>query len=201
MGGGGRRYPGAGGRRWPAARCTAAASPPSTGGAGRPQRLIVTDLPLQGGVRLSAQQMAQAAAFVLAGRGFRAGELRVGIQSCDDSVARTGLFDPAKCDANARAYARDRRVIGVVGTLNSPCSVAALPELGRAKGGPLAMVSPVNSYVGLTRPAPGAPAGELESLYPSGRRHFTRVYPADDYQAVALAALALTRRATPRGPG
>ncbi len=159
-------------------------------GEGRPARLIVTDLPLQGGVRLSAQQMAQAAAFVLAQRGFRAGDLQVGIQSCDDSVARTGLFDPAKCASNARAYARDRRVIGVVGTLNSPCSVAALPELARAKGGPLAMVSPVNSYVGLTRPAPGAPAGELESLYPGGRRHFARVYPADDHQAVALAALA-----------
>ena len=159
-------------------------------GEGQPARLIVTDLPLQGGVRLSAQQMAQAAAFALAERGFRAGELRVGIQSCDDSVARTGLFDPAKCASNARAYARDRRVIGVVGTLNSPCSVAALPELARAKGGPLAMVSPVNSYPGLTRPAPGAPAGELESLYPGGRRHFARVYPADDHQAVALAALA-----------
>ena len=159
-------------------------------GRGRPERLIVTDLPLQGGVRLSAQQMAQSAAFLLARREFRAARLRIGIQSCDDSVGRTGLFDAAKCAANARAYARDRRVIGVVGTLNSPCSVAALPELARAAGGPLAMVSPINSYVGLTRPAPGAPAGELASLYPGGRRHFVRVYPTDDHQAVALAALA-----------
>jgi branched-chain amino acid transport system substrate-binding protein len=159
-------------------------------GAGNPDRLIVTDLPLQGGVRLSAQQMAQAAALVLGRRDFRAGELRVGIQSCDDSVARTGLFDPAKCAANARAYAQDRRVIGVIGTLNSPCSLAALPELAKAEGGPLAMVSPVNSYVGLTRRAAGAPAGELQSLYPGGRRHFARVYPTDDHQAVALAELA-----------
>jgi branched-chain amino acid transport system substrate-binding protein len=159
-------------------------------GEGRPERLIVTDLPLQGGGRVSAQQMALAAAFVLDSRGFRAGTLRVGIQSCDDSVARTGLFDPAKCAANARAYARDPRVIGVVGTLNSPCAVAALPELARADGGPLAMVSPANSYVGLTRRAPGAPAGELASLYRGGRRHFARVYPADDQQALAMAALA-----------
>jgi DNA-binding SARP family transcriptional activator/ABC-type branched-subunit amino acid transport system substrate-binding protein/sugar lactone lactonase YvrE len=159
-------------------------------GRGAPERLIVTDLPLQGGVRLSAQQMAQAAAFVLDRRGFRAGDLHIGIQSCDDSVARTGLFDPGKCAANARAYASDRRVVGVVGTLNSPCSLAALPELARAPGGPLAMVSPVNSYVGLTRPAAGAPAGELESLYPGGGRHFARVYPTDDHQAVALAELA-----------
>jgi ABC-type branched-subunit amino acid transport system substrate-binding protein len=159
-------------------------------GPGRPDRLIVTDLPLQGGVRLSAQQMAQAAAFVLAERGFRAGPLRVGIQSCDDSIARTGLFDPARCAANARAYAADRRVIGVIGTLNSPCAAAALPELGRAPGGPLAMVSPAASYPGLTHHTPGAPPGELRSLYPAGRRHFARVYPPDDHQAVALAALA-----------
>jgi branched-chain amino acid transport system substrate-binding protein len=173
-----------------AAPVHAGCAPTFYGGGGRPDRLIVTDLPLQGGVRISAQQMAQAAAFVTRRRGFRAGELQIGIQSCDDSVARTGLFDPGKCAANARAYARDRRVIGVVGTLNSPCSLAALPELARTAGGPLPMVSPLNSYVGLTRPAPGAPPGELESLYPGGRRHFLRVYPTDDHQAVALAALA-----------
>ena len=159
-------------------------------GRGRPDRLIVTDLPLQGGVRISAQQMAQAAAFVLGRREFRAGDLRIGIQSCDDSIGRTGLFDPGKCAANARAYEADRRVLGVVGTLNSPCTLAALPELADARGGPLAMVSPLNSYVGLTRRAAGAPAGELASLYPAGRRHFLRVYPTDDHQAVALAVLA-----------
>jgi DNA-binding SARP family transcriptional activator/ABC-type branched-subunit amino acid transport system substrate-binding protein len=159
-------------------------------GPGRPDALIVTDLPLQGGVRLSAQQMAEAAAFVLAERRFRAGRTRVGIQSCDDSIARTGLFDPARCAANARAYGADPRVLGVVGPLNSPCALAALPELARAPGGPLAVVSPAASYVGLTRRAAGAPAGELRSLYPAGRRHFARVYPSDDHQAVALAALA-----------
>ena len=168
----------------------AACEPTLYRGEGRPDRVIVTDLPLQGGVRIHAQQMAQAAAFVLAQRDFRAGKLGVGIQSCDDSIARTGLFDPGRCAANARAYVRDRRVIGVIGTLNSPCTLAALPELANADGGPLAMVSPLNSYIGLTRPAAGAPAGELESLYPTGRRHFARVYPTDDHQAVALAALA-----------
>ena len=163
------------------------------GGGGRPDRLIVSDLPLQGGVRISAQQMAQAAAFVLRRRGFRAGELRVGLQSCDDSIARSGLFEPAKCAANARAYARDERVVAVMGTLNSPCTAAALPELARAPGGPLAMLSPLNSSVSLTRPQAGAPPGELRSLYPGGRRHFARVFPTDDHQAVALASLAVER--------
>ena len=161
------------------------------GGGGRPDRLIVSDLPLQGGVRISAQQMAQAAAFVLRRRGFRAGDLRVGLQSCDDSLARSGLFEPAKCAANARAYARDERVVAVMGTLNSPCTAAALPELASAPGGPLAMLSPLNSSVSLTRPQAGAPPGELRSFYPRGRRHFARVFPTDDHQAVALASLAV----------
>jgi DNA-binding SARP family transcriptional activator/ABC-type branched-subunit amino acid transport system substrate-binding protein len=159
-------------------------------GPGRPERLIVTDLPLQGGVRLSAQQMAQAAAWVLAERGFRAGTQRIGIQSCDDSIARTGLFDPARCAANARAYVADPRVLGVVGPVNSPCAVAALPELARAPGGPLAIVSPAASYAGLTRRVPGAPPGELARLHPGGVVHFARVFPTDDHQAVALAARA-----------
>ena len=67
---------------------------------------------------------------------FAPGRHRVAYQSCDDSVARTGLFDEAKCAANARAYAENRDVVGVIGTINSPCAVAAVPELNRAPGGP-----------------------------------------------------------------
>ena len=160
------------------------------GGSGRPDRLIVADLPLQGGLRLSAQQMADAVGFVLRRRGYTAGPHRVGLQICDDSVARTGLFEPAKCAANARAYVADVRVVGVVGPVNSPCALAAIPALNPTVAASLAMISPFSSYVGLTRPAPGAPRGELASLYPSGRRTFFRVFPADDYQAVAHASLA-----------
>ena len=50
--------------------------------------------------------------------------------------ARTGLFDEPKCAANARAYGAGARVVAVIGTLNSPCALAALPELNRAPAGP-----------------------------------------------------------------
>ena len=70
---------------------------------GRPDVLIVSDLPLQGDYRLRATQMARAIAFVLRERGFRAGKFRVAYQSCDDALARTGLFEESKCAANARA--------------------------------------------------------------------------------------------------
>ena len=65
-------------------------------------------------------QMAHAVAFVLRKRGFRAGPYRVAYQSCDDSIATTGLYDEAKCASNARAYAQNPDVIGVVGPSTRP---------------------------------------------------------------------------------
>jgi branched-chain amino acid transport system substrate-binding protein len=157
------------------------------GGQGEPDVLIASDLMLQGGARVLTTQMAQAIAFVLRQHDFRAGDFEVAYQSCDDSIATTGLFDLAKCAANARAYAANPDVVGVVGTFNSPCAAAEIPILNRAANGGVAMVSPFNSFVGLTRTAPGAPAAELAKLYPTGRRNYTRVYPTDDLQMAALA--------------
>ncbi len=176
------RAPGGG---LPRSRCG-----PLTTGPGTPDRLLVADLPLQGGLRLSVQQMEQAMLFVLRERGFRAGRFAVGFQACDDSVARTGLFDEAKCRGNARAYARAPEVVGVLGLVNTPCALAAVPELNRAPGGPLPAVSALASYPGLTRRVAGAPPGELAALYPTGTRSFLRVRPPDDREAAALAALA-----------
>ncbi len=162
---------------------------PFYGGTQPAQRLVVSDLPLQGDLRASSQQMVAAMAFVLRQRGFRAGRWRVAYQSCDDAVAATGLPDTGKCTANARMYGRAPDVIAVAGPLNSDCAVAAIPELGRARP-PLALVSPLSSYAGLTRVAAGAPPGELRSLYPGGRRNFLRVIPTDGLQIAAQALLA-----------
>ena len=161
---------------------------PFYGGDQRARRLIVSDLPLQGGLTVSSQQMADAMAFVLRRRGFRAGRWPVAYQSCDDAIAATRLPDSGKCVSNARAYGRAPDVLAVVGPLNSECALAAIPELGRAPG-PLAMVSPLASYVGLTRAAPGTPPGQLDGLY-SSRRNFLRVFPTDQHQVAALALLA-----------
>jgi branched-chain amino acid transport system substrate-binding protein len=167
---------------------------PVISGRGDSDVLVVSDFPLQGGIRITATQMAQAIAFALRERNFRAGRFRVAYQSCDDSIARTGLFDEAKCAANARAYAESPDVVGVIGTLNSPCAVAALPTLNTVEDGPLGMVSPLNSFVGLTRTGPGVDPTLPAALYPTGRRNYVRVYPTDDLQGAALALLARERR-------
>lgn len=171
----------------PAASC----GPVVYGGQGRPDVLIASELMLQGGTRVTTTQMAQAIEFVLRQHRFRAGGLRVAYQSCDDSIATTGIRDLAKCAANARAYAANPRVVGVIGAFISDCSAAQLPILNRAPGGGVAMVSPSNTLAGLTRAGPGAPAEELAALYPTGRRTYVRVINREDVQ---MAALALTAR-------
>jgi branched-chain amino acid transport system substrate-binding protein len=65
-----------------------------------------------------------------------------------------------------------------------------IPIANAAPGGPLALLSPTNTDVGLTRVGPGALPGEPESLYPSGERNYARLIPADDYQAAGTAQLA-----------
>ena len=55
------------------------------------------------------------------------------------------------------------------------------------------MVSPLNSLVVLTRPAPGTDPALPAALYPTGRRNFVRVFPGDDLRSAALAVFAKER--------
>jgi branched-chain amino acid transport system substrate-binding protein len=134
--------------------------------------------------------MTEAIRFVLAEHGFRAGAYRVGYLSCDDSTAQAGGTDVAKCRANAAAYVADQAVLGIIGAYDSSCTGVELPTTSAAKGGPLAMISPSNTYVGLTRAGPGTPRGELGSFYPKGERNFVRIIGADNAQGAADAMLA-----------
>ena len=166
------------------------------GGTGVPDRLIVSDMPLRGGGSLPTLQMSEAIAHVLRQRGFRAGRLRIGYQSCDDSTAQAGIADEEKCAANAKLYADTPAVIGVIGPYNSYCAIGQIPIANRAR---LAMISPTNSDVALTHPTPLAPEGHLEDLYPTGERNYVRVYPREDAQAAAAALFARDARAPPSG--
>jgi branched-chain amino acid transport system substrate-binding protein len=159
------------------------------GGSGPAQALIVSDLPLQGDSRQRSLQMNDAIRLVLEGAKWRAGGRNVAFQACDDSEADTGLWSKAQCQANARAYAADPSVLGVIGTYNSGCAEAIVPILGRAPGGGLAMVSPGNTLICLTQSSPSCGKGEPGSLYPQ-RRNYARVVPNDAYQGAGLASFA-----------
>jgi branched-chain amino acid transport system substrate-binding protein len=167
----------------------------SSGGA-EPDVLIVSDLPLQGPDAADPRAMADAIRLVLSDNGFRAGRFVVGYRSCDDSTAQTGAFEARKCAANGNAYAQADRLVAVIGPYNSPCAQVEIPILNRAAGGPLAIVSPSNTYPNLTRggrlalPPPDGRRGEPEVYYPTGQRNYVRVVAREDRQGVAHATLA-----------
>jgi branched-chain amino acid transport system substrate-binding protein len=154
------------------------------------QYLIASDLPLQGSGRTQTVQMTKAIAYILKQHGWKAGKYTLAYQSCDDSTAQAGKWDSGKTSANANAYAQDSSVIGVIGTFNSGAAEIVVPILNRAPNGPIAMVSPANTYVGLTHGGPGTAAGEPGKYYPTGKRNYARVVAADDFQGAADALLA-----------
>ena len=156
-------------------------------GEGEPDVLIASDLPLQGSSRTQTLQITAAIRQVLDGAGWKAGDLNVAYQSCDDSTAQAGKWDPGKCSQNANSYAENASVIGLIGTFNSGCAAIIIPVLNQAPGGGVAMLSPANTYVCLTEGGPGCADDEPDKYYPAGTRNYARVVANDAYQGAALA--------------
>jgi branched-chain amino acid transport system substrate-binding protein len=167
----------------PSATCSAIQNPDG-------DLLVASDLPLQGAVRSQTIQMTKAIAFEFSAAGWKAGKYTLAYQSCDDSTAQAGKWDSGTCQTNASNYASDASVVGVIGTFNSGCAEIEIPILGRAPNGPIGIISPANTYVGLTHAGPGTAAGEPGKYYPTGKRNYARVVAADDFQGAADATLA-----------
>ena len=159
-------------------------------GDGKAEAIIASDLPLQGANRALTTEMAQAVEFILKQHDWKAGGKNIGFQSCDNATAQAGSWDSAKCTANARAYANNNAVIGVVGTFNSGCAKLEIPIADRAPDGPIAYVSPANTYPGLTIGGPGTESGEPDVYYPTGKRNYARVVWNDQFQGAADAQFA-----------
>jgi branched-chain amino acid transport system substrate-binding protein len=151
-------------------------------GSGSPTYIIASDLPLQGAIRKQTVQISRAMIWALQQKGFKAGSVTVGYQSCDDSTAQAGGWDTAKCATNARLFATNTSVMAVVGTFNSGCAKIEVPILNRAHPGPLLEVSPANTNPGLTKKWD---PGEPQKYYPTGVRNYARVVATDDVQGPA----------------
>ncbi len=180
----------------PAAKRSATALPAAScsklvyKGSGSPQAIIASDLPLQGAGRAQTIAMTKAIEYILTQRNWKAGDVTVGYQSCDDSTAQAAKWDAAKCTANAQAYAAEKSVIGVIGTFNTGCAKLIVPILNRAPGGRIAMISPANTGPGITKVVKGlTDPGEPNIYYPTGKRNYARVVATDDFQSPALAEL------------
>jgi branched-chain amino acid transport system substrate-binding protein len=163
------------------------------GGSGSPQFIIASDLPLQGANRALTTEMNKAIAYMLGQQGWKAGKYTIGFQACDDSTAQKGSWDSSKCTANANAYAQNSSVMGVIGTFNSGCAKLEIPIANRAPKGPLGMVSPSNTYPGLTVKYAGSAPGEPNVYYPTGKRNYARVVWTDQFQGAADAMFLKTK--------
>jgi branched-chain amino acid transport system substrate-binding protein len=161
---------------------TSACGPLVYEGEGEPDVIVVSNMPRRGGDAAATTHIVDAIEFILRKREFRAGEVRVGFQSCDDTVA--GRPDAGRCTRNARAYVSTKSVVGVIGPFISGCAELQIPIVSRMGAGPLAMISPSNTFVGLTR-GPNAVA-----LYPDDVRSYARVVTHDNAQAAAAAHIA-----------
>jgi branched-chain amino acid transport system substrate-binding protein len=163
-------------------------SPVDQGTNGGADLLIASDLPTNSPGNTPDPMIADTHAairLVLADHAFRAGRYRIGYQSCDDSRPAEGA-DANLCASNARAYALDASLVGVIGSYNSFCTGIELPTLNPARGGPVAMISPSATYVGLTHAGPATAADEPERYFPTGARSFARLLGADDYQGAGI---------------
>jgi branched-chain amino acid transport system substrate-binding protein len=150
---------------------------------GKGKYVIASDLPLQGSLRPLAVQIVAAIRLELKQMNFKIGDKTITYASCDDSTAAKGSWDSQTCTNNANGYKTVKNFLGLIGTFNSGCAEIIAPILNRAPGGGIAMVSPANTYVGLTKPT-GVP-GEPGKYFPSGKRNYARVAVPDNFQGAA----------------
>ncbi len=124
--------------------------------------------------------------------GGAAGGFAIEYNPLDDGIAaNNGSWDAAREAENATTVVNDEDAMVYIATYNSGAAAVSIPILNQAEPGPMAMISPANTYPGLTKESPyNAEENEPEQYYPVGRRNYMRVVPADDLQGPAAAAWA-----------
>jgi branched-chain amino acid transport system substrate-binding protein len=108
-------------------------------------------------------------------------------ESLDDgSPASGGKWDAAVEAANAQKALADADCMVYMGTFNSGAAKVSIPLMNAAN---ICMISPANTYTGLTRKLEGAvEKNEPEVYYPNGKRNYCRTCSHDDLQGAAQAA-------------
>jgi branched-chain amino acid transport system substrate-binding protein len=153
------------------------------GGGESPTAKIVSDLPRQGANRAQTTTMVNAINLAIDERNGKAGNVKIEYESLDDATAQAGQWDAAKCAENAQSAAQDEEIIGWIGPFNSGCAAVEILILNEAG---LAMISPANTYTGLTKPTPDE--SKPDKYYPTGERNYARVIVTDVQQGQAGAS-------------
>lgn len=144
---------------------------------------IVSSLPRTGSANAQTSTMVNGIKMAVEEAGGKIGGFQVVYEDWDDASAKKGDWDPEVEAANANKAVSDPDVLFYIGTYNSGAAKIAMPILNKTS---LVMISPANTYTGLTKPGMGEP-NEPSVYRPTGKINYFRVVPADDIQGKAAA--------------
>jgi branched-chain amino acid transport system substrate-binding protein len=144
---------------------------------------IVSSLPRTGSARGQTDTIVNGITMAFEEAGWKAGGFTIKYEDLDDATAAAGAWTAEKEAANADQAIKDPDVMVYIGTYNSGAAKISMPKLNQAG---LLMISPGNTWPGLTKPGKGDP-GEPEKYRPTGKINYVRVVPADDIQGVVSA--------------
>ncbi len=144
---------------------------------------IVSSLPRTGSANAQTTTMVNGIKMAVDEVGGKIGNYTLVYEDWDDASAKKGDWDPEVEAANADKAVKDPNVVAYIGTYNSGAAKIAMPILNKAN---LPMISPANTYTGLTKPGMGEP-NEPGVYRPTGKINYFRVVPADDIQGTSAA--------------
>lgn len=139
---------------------------------------IVSSLPRTGSANAQTTTMVNGIRLAIEEAGGVVAGHAIDYQDWDDATPERGSWDPTREAANAQKAVADPEVMAYIGTYNSGAAKISMPILNTAG---LAMISPANTWPGLTKPGVGED-NEPAVYRPSGRVTYFRVVPADDLQ-------------------
>lgn len=170
-----------------AAATTAAGSAAAAGPGGMIK--IYSSFPVNSSSKSQIDSVINSIKMALEENGNKAGNFTLVYESLDDgSPAKGGEWDAGVEAANANRAVADPDAMIYLGTFNSGAAKVSIPITNRAN---LAMISPANTYTGLTKKVEGAvEPNEPEVYYPTSTRTYSRVIPTDDLQGAVGAAYA-----------
>jgi branched-chain amino acid transport system substrate-binding protein len=139
---------------------------------------IVSSLPRTGSAKAQTDTIVNGIHMALDEVDSKVGPFTIEYLDWDDATAAAGNWTAEAEAANAERAARNADVMVYIGTYNSGAAKIAMPILNRAG---LLMISPANTWPGLTKPGKGDP-GEPDIYRPAGNLNYVRIVPADDLQ-------------------
>ncbi|HEV3137170.1 MAG TPA: branched-chain amino acid ABC transporter substrate-binding protein, partial [Pirellulales bacterium] len=113
---------------------------------------IVSSLPRTGSAKAQTDTIVNGIKIALAEADSKAGGFEIAYADWDDATAGAGQWTAEAETANAARAVRDPDVMIYIGTYNSGAAKISMPILNKAH---LLMISPANTWPGLTKPDKG----------------------------------------------